>query len=70
MKMSLAIIDKPEEIVCTLQFTMKLGDWKQIKETLESKEAYVELKIIREIRNLVSKLESTLYADCDDGERT
>jgi len=63
--MSIALIDKPDEIVCTLQFKMKLKDWKQIKKTLSTNAACTELQIINEIRDLVQQLESTLYSNVD-----
>lgn len=59
--MSAAYINKPDEIECTLQFTLKLKDWKQIRETLGSNEAYIELKVINEIRDLVRQMEQTFY---------
>lgn len=58
--MSLAEIKNPDEIVCTLQFTMKLRDWKQVKKTLNKNAAYTELQIINEISDLVYQLEKTL----------
>lgn len=61
--MSIAEINDPDSIVCTMQFTMSLGDWKQIRKTLRSNAAYTELQIINEITDLVDKLEKTLYAD-------
>ena len=64
--MSIAEIKSPDEIVCTMQFTMKLGEWKQIKKTLSSNAAYTELKIMREITDLICQLEKTLYANTDD----
>jgi hypothetical protein len=62
MDMSIALIENPDEIMCTLQFKMRLKEWKQIDETLSTNSAFVELKIINEIRDLVSQLEKTLHA--------
>ena len=59
---NIAIIDNPDEIVCTLQFKMKLKEWKQIKKTLNSNAAYTELQVMNEITDLVIQLEKTLYA--------
>ena len=64
--MSTAIIESPDEIVCTLQFTMKLKDWKLIRKTLGTNSAYAELQVMNEIGDLVMQLEKTLYADVDD----
>ena len=61
--MSIAEINNPDEIVCTMKFTMKLKDWKQIKKTLNTNQAYTELQIIGEIQDLVYQLEKTLYAE-------
>jgi len=64
-EMAKAIIEKPDEIVCTLKFTMKLKDWKQIKKTLGTNAAYVELQVMNEITDLVFQLEKTFYSDTD-----
>ena len=64
--MSIAIIENPDEIACTLQFKMKLKDWKQINKTLNKNPAYVELQVINEITSLVNQLESTLYAKVNE----
>ncbi|MCK5603543.1 hypothetical protein KAR91_16785 [Candidatus Pacearchaeota archaeon] len=61
--MATAMVKNPDEIECTLQFTMKLGDWKRIKKTLGTNAAYVELQVITEIRDLVDQLEKTFYPD-------
>jgi hypothetical protein len=63
--MSIATINNPDEIVCTLQFSMKLKDWRQIKKTLGTNAAYTELQIMNEISDLVNQLEKTLYAKTD-----
>lgn len=59
--MSIAEIQNPDEIVCTMKFTMKLKDWKQIRKTLNGNAAYTELQIMGEIDDLVYQLEKTLY---------
>ena len=64
--MSEAVIENPDEIVCTLQFTMKLKDWKQIKKTLKTNPAYAELELIGDILDLVNQLENTLYSKADN----
>lgn len=61
--MSLAIIENPDKIECTLQFTMSLGEWKEIRKTLKTEQHYTQLQIINEITNLVSQLERTLLYD-------
>lgn len=61
--MSIAIVKDPDKIECTLEFTMTLKDWKQIKKTLGTNEAWVELQIINEIRDLVGQLEKTFYSE-------
>ena len=58
-----AIIKDPENISCTMQFTLTLRDWKLIRKTLRSNAAYVELELINDITVLVNKLENTLYSD-------
>ena len=59
--MGIAKIEKPDEIKCTLQFTMKLKDWKQIRKTLQTNAAYTELQVMNEISDLVYQLEQTFY---------
>lgn len=61
--MSTAKVENPDDIKCTLKFTMSLGDWKQINTTLGKHSAYIELQIIDEIRDLVNQLEQTFYND-------
>ena len=63
--MTIAQIKNPDDIVCTMQFTMKLREWKQIKKTLSANAAYAELEIMNEIQDLVCQLEKTLYANTD-----
>ena len=60
--MATATINNPDGISCTLQFTMKIEDWKDIRETLRKNPAYTELQVINEITDLVDQLEKTLYA--------
>jgi len=59
--MSNATIKNPNKIECTLQFTMRLEDWMQIRKTLNENAAYTELQIINEIDSLVCQLEDTFY---------
>lgn len=59
--MSTARVKNPDEIQCTLEFTMKLGDWIQIRKTLNENAAHTELQIINEIDSLVCQLEHTFY---------
>lgn len=61
--MSTAKIVNPGKIVCTLEFTMSLDDWKQIRKTLNSNAAYTELQVMNEIDDLVNQLEKTFYHD-------
>jgi len=63
--MATAKVNNPDDITCTLQFTMKLKDWKQIKNTLGTNAAYTELQVMNEISDLVSQLEKTFYSDID-----
>ena len=64
--MATATIDKPDNIKCTLKFSMEISEWKQVRKTLNSNAAYTELMIIREIDDLVSKLEQLLFAAPSD----
>jgi hypothetical protein len=59
--MATAQVKNPDNIECTLQFTMKLKDWKQIKKTLGTNAAYTELQIMNEISDLVYQLEKVFY---------
>ena len=59
--MSTAIVKNPDKIECTLSFTMRLDDWKQVRKTLNSNAAYAELKLIDEISDLVYQLEQTFF---------
>lgn len=61
--MGMATVVDPNKIKCTLQFTMALEDWKQVKKTLNTNAAYEELQIMTEITDLVSQLEKTFYSD-------
>ena len=61
--MGIAKIESADEIKCTLSFTMKLKDWKQIRNTLQTNAAYTELQIINEIHDLVDQLEKTFWSD-------
>lgn len=62
--MANAIILNLGKIQAKLSFTMTLSEWKQIKKTLESNQAYTEMTIIREINDLVRQLEQSFYSDC------
>lgn len=64
--MGVATIENPDDIKCTLQFTLSLRDWKRIRETLRQNPAYTEMQIINEINDLVCQLEKTLYAAIPD----
>ncbi len=61
--MGTAKVNNPDAINCTLSFTMTLKDWKQVRKTLGSNEAYIELQVINEIRDLVSQLEKVYYPE-------
>lgn len=63
--MSIAIIENPDDITCTLKFTMTLKAWKEIRKTLRTNTAYNELQIINEIEDLTYKLENVLYSETD-----
>lgn len=58
--MSSAKIVNPDEVRCTLQFTMSLKDWKQVRTTLNTKGCYAEMQLISEITDLVYQLEGVL----------
>lgn len=58
-----AVVKNPGEIECTLELTMKLREWKQIRRTLSTKAEYVELKIIKEIDGVIAQLEQVFYSD-------
>jgi len=64
--MSVAYVEKPDDIRCTLTFTMKLSEWKQISRTLETNNAWTELQIINEIHDLVGQLNKTYYPEVTD----
>jgi hypothetical protein len=66
MSKALAQVVDPDEIKCTLQFTMTLGDWKQINKTLGSNAAYTELQIMNQISDLVCQLEKVFYSIPDE----
>lgn len=63
--MATAIVENPDSIKCTLQFTMTLKDWKQIKKTLNTNAAYTELQVMNEIRDLIYQLEKTFYSEVE-----
>lgn len=63
--MAIAIVENADEIKCTLKFTMKLRDWKQIKKTLGTNAAYTELQVMNEISDLVRQLEKTFYDEVE-----
>ena len=59
--MSKAMIENVDDIVCTLQFTMSIADWKRVRKTLGSNAAYAEMRLMREIGDLIRELEQVLY---------
>ena len=59
--MDTAKIKNPNEINCTLELTMKLKDWKQIRTTLNKNPAYAEIQLIGEITDLILQLEKTFF---------
>jgi len=61
--MSTAIIENTDSIKCTLKFTMSLNDWKQIRKTLRTNSAYIEVQVIEDINDLVDQLEKTIYVN-------
>ena len=61
--MNIARIENVDEIKCTLEFTLRIKDWKQIRKTLNSNAAYCEMEIITEISDLVHQLEKVFYVD-------
>ena len=63
--MSVAFVDRPDDIKCTLQFSMSLKDWKQVRKTLQSNTAYTEIQVINEINDLVHKMEQTFYSSLE-----
>lgn len=69
MKNSTAVINKPDDIECTLTFTYTLKGWKAIKEKLgKGSYSYSGTDMSRELLDLVLQLESTLYASPAEGE--
>ncbi len=60
--MATAKVEKADDIKCTLTFTMSLGEWKEVNNTLSKHTAYAEVQVIREIQDLVGQLEKTYYA--------
>jgi len=63
--MGTAKVMQPDDIKCTLSFTMRLSEWKQIKKTLSSNSHYAELQVMNEISDLVCQLEKTFYSDTE-----
>ena len=61
--MAIARIENVDDIECTLEFTLRIKDWKQIRKTLNSNAAYIEMEIITEISDLVHQLEKVFYVD-------
>lgn len=61
--METAKVVDPDKIVCELTFSMSLGDWKQIRKTLNSNKTYAEMQLLNEISDLVFQLEKTYYAN-------
>ena len=59
--MSKATIENVDDIECTLEFTLKIKDWKQVRKTLNTNAAYSEMEIVSKITNLVNQLKKTLY---------
>ncbi len=59
--MAIARVVNPDKIRCTLEFTMSLEDWKQIRKTLGTNAAHTELQVMNEITDLVRQLEKTFY---------
>jgi len=59
--MSIAKVKNPDNIECTLEFTLKLSDWKKIHNTLLKNSSWAEMELISDITDLVSQLEQTFY---------
>lgn len=67
--MSTAKIVNPEQIKCTLEFTMTLRDWKKVREALNGSDVgYSGLEIMQEIADLAYQLEKTLYNNTSKDE--
>jgi len=64
--MSVANVKNPDEIECTLSFTLRLREWKKIKQTLLKNSAWAEMELISDISDLVSQLEDTFYPKSKD----
>jgi len=69
MSTCIAEMIETDSIECIMSFRMTVGEWKQIETTLATNPAYVELKILRQIRDLVAKLDKTFYANDFDKEQ-
>ena len=63
--MGTAKVVQPDDIKCTLSFTMSLSDWKRIRKTLSSNSSYTELQVMNEISDLVCQIEKTFYSDIE-----
>lgn len=63
--MGIAKVINPDKIECTLSFTMSLQDWKLVRGTLETSAAYAEMRLIREVNNLVSQIEQTYFDEVE-----
>ena len=61
--MATARINNADDIKCTLEFTMSIKDWKQIRTTLNKDACYAEVQVIQEINDLVHQLENVLYSN-------
>ena len=63
--MTIAEIKNPDDVVCVMQFSMRLSEWKQIRSKLSENSNWAEIQIINEINDLVWQLEKTLYPNIE-----
>lgn len=66
--MGIARVKNPDEMHCTLEFTMRLKDWRHVRRTLQTNAEYEEMKLITEINSLIYQLEQAFYSDTKEGE--
>ncbi len=61
--MGRATIERPDDIKCTLEFSMTLGEWKNVRKTLRNNQAWAENQLIADITDIINKIEQTFHND-------
>jgi len=63
--MGTAKVVNPDDIKCSIEFTLTLRDWKKVRETLQKKGDYPELGMLDDISDLIGQLQKTYYNKSD-----